>query len=205
MRFPDKPIIGAQDFAYHRPVGISVPAESFDITYCAPAGIYDVETMSYWMELPLLTAERALFLAFPRETRDYFIDAQRILSASRMPDADVYREFYYRKFRCIDTNDVRDPVCKMVIAQLVPWALTNKDLEEFMKVSKVCLCSGISACHVVDCLHMQFPAFSMDQIVPPRDGSETTSPGPTYGRVHKIWAKVRKRISLHGIYTLNMC
>ena len=189
MQLPNRPISDGHDYAYNRPVNICVPAESFDIAYSAPAGIYDVETMSFWMDLPLLTADHIMSLVWPQETRGYCMKSQHLYPVSRMPDADLYREYYYKKVEGVDGDDVRDPVCKLIIAQLVPWACIDNDLEEFVRVSHVCVCSGVPVWQVVDGLSplAQFPAYSAEQIL------RGNAAFPTYSRVHRIWAKVRKR------------
>lgn len=88
------------------------------------------------MNQPLLTLERALSLVWPEQTRDF-----RIVTAHENPngrDVELYRPYFYRRSKGVGQTDLQESACKMVIAQLIPWALTPKNMDDFMRVTEVC-------------------------------------------------------------------
>lgn len=138
IKIPNRRLPGAHDTAHDRPACICLPAPSFDIPFDPPRGIYDIDTMSSWMNLPLRTAERIMSLVWPDETRGYIITPchKRPIDLDR--DTDLYKSYFYKKSRDVDHNNTQESLYKMIIMQLIPWALTKKDLDNFMRVSHVC-------------------------------------------------------------------
>lgn len=187
LRIPCKPILGVHDTAYDRPATLLIPAESFDITFHAPNGIYDIPTMSYWMNRPLLTVERVLSLVWPKETEGYRMVGKPYLYADQ--DADLYKPYFYRKCRGVSRSTLQESTCKMLIAQLIPWALTPQNMEDFLRVTGVLSLflgnySVINSCR-------KLPAFSVDH-------DTNVNDPPKYNRSHKIWAKVRSLVPCQG-------
>ncbi|KAF8522826.1 hypothetical protein JB92DRAFT_3094165 [Gautieria morchelliformis] len=171
MKIPDKPIPGAHDTAYHRPTSLCMPASSFAIEFNPPKGISDVITMTSWVNRPVLTAERVLDIVWPEATKGYSMMIQQMEPEFRRSrEAELYRLYSYKQCRGVDQNDIQEPVCKMVIAQLIPWAFTPKNMDDFLRVKGL-------------------PAFSAKTPV------DTENP-PRYDRAEKIWAKLWDDCSL---------
>ena len=139
LKIPDKPIPGGHDYSYTRPANISIPARSFKVQFVPPRGICDVPTMSNWIRSPLLTAERTLSLVWPKETEDFCIVTDGRVPRTRAAawDAELYRPFFFRRFRGFGETGLKDSACKMVIAALIPWALTPQNVDDFVRVRSV--------------------------------------------------------------------
>lgn len=165
---------------------IYIPAESFHIAHALPEDMYDVETMSTWMGLPLMTAERVMHLVWPDQTRGFGIKGDKRSLGVIREDDDIYRAYYWNKCRGVDQDDIQQPKCKLVIASLVPWALSPMDLADFMRVPEVIYAAStqVVSCTAIN-ISGQFPAFTIDH------GTGTVNNPPGYTRAHKIWAKVR--------------
>ncbi|KAF8587568.1 hypothetical protein K439DRAFT_1658990 [Ramaria rubella] len=160
--FPNKPIVGAADHSYERPAHICIPAPSFDIIFATPARMRDMRTMSAWMEMPLLTAERLMYIVWPEQTKGFCLMTSQNTHSNGLDDP-LYKAYYWKKCRGIDQDDITQSTCKVIIAALAPWALSPIDMDDFMRID-------------------QFPAFSVEQGV---------VNGPSkYNRAQKVWAKI---------------
>jgi hypothetical protein len=99
--------------------------------------MHDMKTMSGWMDMTLLTAERVMCIVWPEQTKGFCLMTQKIAPEIIATDADIYRAYYWKKCRGVDEDDLQDPICKLVIAALAPWALSPKDMDDFMRVGQV--------------------------------------------------------------------
>jgi len=109
--------------------------------------ILDIDDLSSWMMVPLLTAERIMFLDWPEETKGFAcmtLPRRKLITrSSETEDSGLYREMWYQKQLRDDADDevFFKSTCKVVILSLMPWAMTATDMEEFIKTPPLPLCN----------------------------------------------------------------
>ncbi|GJJ16081.1 hypothetical protein Clacol_010360 [Clathrus columnatus] len=159
---PSKPVMEVEDAATRiRTANFHIPAPGFLIYSKQLPSINNVMTLAQHTLQLLETSERVLNAVWPKESQGHIFTIPTESSVIPTADSDICVPIYYTKVRERDLVRMNEPMVKMVVLVIPPWALAGADFYEFINANS-------------------FPDFKMNP-----DGTR-----PTYTRAQKIWAQI---------------
>jgi hypothetical protein len=96
----------------------------------------DSETMAAWMEMPLVTAESVMRIAWPEQTPGCWNTATYPDPLTLIGDEHLWKTYYWEQ-PALDLIDVYQSPYKLVVLALVPWALSLEDMDDLVQCPQV--------------------------------------------------------------------
>ncbi|GJJ16090.1 hypothetical protein Clacol_010369 [Clathrus columnatus] len=159
---PSKPVVEVKDAATRiRTANFHIPAPGFLIYSKQLPSINNVMTLAQHTLQLLETSERVLSAVWPKESQGHIFTIPTESSVISTADSEICVPIYYTKVRERDLVRMNEPMVKMVVLVIPPWALAGADFYEFINANS-------------------FPDFKMNP-----DGTP-----PTYTRAQKVWAQI---------------
>ncbi|GJJ12864.1 hypothetical protein Clacol_007110 [Clathrus columnatus] len=130
---PSKPVVEADDAATRiRTANFNIPAPGF-LTYSKQLpSISNVTTLAQHTLQLLETSERVLNAVWPKESQGHTFTIPTESSVVPAADSAICVPIYYTKVRERDLVSINEPMVKMVVLVIPPWALAGADFYEFI-------------------------------------------------------------------------